>query len=643
MSSPTKRGRRPAPPPSSRLSDPSLPLHLALSYLLIKLYPLNSEREPIPIYRHTFISAILAIVMREYLEVSDTPVSFEALVDETDTLIKAEADWLKLHIKGLRTKGQPVEPIKEQRAVFESWLGGYKTAFSDVADGGIFLDLLEKDLGDRINVDDDEEILELPEPFERHSPIGIFVRKVLLTLRRLSFDETAALSRQCGEWCGVTLAGPSRWGALGGGNRKLAMEQPLDRRIKAFEGMREAEAAGDVTGGLAQLRKFYDYQFPSSGRAQHQHALLNLAHFHYSTGGLESARAALEEAIRVSRADGDKACLRHCMSLLHRLNTEASPLPSSQNTFRVQQTPISSSVLPKPTSPMDELWNLRAALDLGEPVHVAMRRIHLAMARYDQTSLKPEDKREPREGWTTEHDLDLAAWHAAQASLWGMMGSEHLCELHEDLALRSGGVSGDARLTVALARAERMTNKARYDDALRLLLDFDLLQGMNMTEYHRWTKVVWAVLDRRAVLNGDISSLELLDSLRPSPCTMRKLGPGGIVRDMAHPSPILDNGETEPSVNARLIQDEIRTSLSKVRKMQESKTPPHLSLPLVLSDIQLSSELGLWTLYRFGIVLMADILLSMEGGKLAQKAKNEVESIWDQVNLLTWTHYYLPT
>lgn len=61
-------------------------------------------------------------------------------------------------------------------------------------------------------------------------------------------------------------------------------------------------------------------------RGQHQHALLNLASFHYSTGGLESARAvsraynaapadvqAIDEAIRVARAEGDKACLRHCI------------------------------------------------------------------------------------------------------------------------------------------------------------------------------------------------------------------------------------------------------------------------------------------------------------------------------------------
>lgn len=59
--------------------------------------------------------------------------------------------------------------------------------------------------------------------------------------------------------------------------------------------------------------RLHGMQLLKKNRGQHQHALLSIANFHYSTGGLDAARAAIDEAIRVARAEGDKACLRHCI------------------------------------------------------------------------------------------------------------------------------------------------------------------------------------------------------------------------------------------------------------------------------------------------------------------------------------------
>lgn len=58
-----------------------------------------------------------------------------------------------------------------------------------------------------------------------------------------------------------------------------------------FISYQTANSSADYSGALASLRGFYDYQFPSANKGQHQHALLNIAVFHYSTGGLEFARS----------------------------------------------------------------------------------------------------------------------------------------------------------------------------------------------------------------------------------------------------------------------------------------------------------------------------------------------------------------
>ena len=69
---------------------------------------------------------------------------------------------------------------------------------------------------------------------ERRSPLGVFLRGLLITLRKLSFDETAHLARQVAQWCGAELGGPSRPVHIWSLSRKVAMEDTLDKRVKAM-------------------------------------------------------------------------------------------------------------------------------------------------------------------------------------------------------------------------------------------------------------------------------------------------------------------------------------------------------------------------------------------------------------------------
>ncbi len=70
---------------------------------------------------------------------------------------------------------------------------------------------------------------------ERRSPLGIFLRGLLVTLRRISFDETAHLARQIAQWCGANFDGPSWPVHIWSLNRKVAMEDTLDKRVKAMD------------------------------------------------------------------------------------------------------------------------------------------------------------------------------------------------------------------------------------------------------------------------------------------------------------------------------------------------------------------------------------------------------------------------
>nr|XP_018264558.1 uncharacterized protein I303_02728 [Kwoniella dejecticola CBS 10117]OBR86716.1 hypothetical protein I303_02728 [Kwoniella dejecticola CBS 10117] len=624
------------------LSEPQLPLHIALAWIIDRVFPLNDDCQPVPIYSHGFVADILRIIAREVLEIGSKPATFLSLRDELDPLVRKETSQILKRNNKKRSRGQDVEEDYEEGEKFSSWMTAFGDRFKDISEGCTFLDRLEKELRDRLNYADDEEPTELPEPIERHSPLGVFSRTLLNTLRKLSFDETTHLSREIARWCGLDTDGPSIHAGIWSLDRESGMEDSLDKRIKAMQDYQSANASGDYSKALSSLKRFYDYQFPSAGRGQHQHALLNIANFHYSTGGMESALAAVEEATRVTRTAGDKACLHQCISLAQRIKTETTAVAfTPAETIRIRQKPIFTNRLPEGQSPMDVLWSVKPALDLGEPVHIAFRRVHLALGKELATEGHPtEGDKKVSKQWRTGQKLDMAAWNATQAGLWGMLGSDALAEYHEDLALSDLSPWADGRLSVLLSRAARAIDQAEYDTALAMLLDISTLKGMSLSSYHRWSKVVWTVLERRAKLHDDEKSLDHIVSSRAPSDYSKRAGPGGPMRETGHPSPIFienDNTSDSPSPPPRiprgipLMHEYIKDLYKKVEKLQTSGTPPHNILPAILEAVQLSSELGLWSLHRYGVIVLCEVMLQIEGLNMAEKVVGELEKIWDQV------------
>ncbi|WWD08891.1 hypothetical protein V865_007005 [Kwoniella europaea PYCC6329] len=635
MSSPRKRSKIYSSQ-SRQLTEPQLPLHIALAWIIDRVFPLNDDCQPVPVYSHGFVADVLRILAREILEVGSQPATFVSLRDELDPLVRKETTEILKRNNKKRSRGQKVQEEFEDAEKYSNWMTAFGDKFKDVAEGCTFLDRLEKELRDRLNYADDDEPTELPEPIERHSPLGIFSRNLLNTLRKLSFDETTHLSREIAKWCGLPNAGTSVHAGIWSLDRRSGMEDTLDKRIKAMQDYQSSNASGDYSNALASLRRFYDYQFPSAGRGQHQHALLNIATFQYSTGGMESAQSAIDEAIRVARTAGDKACLQHCLSLAQRIKHETCSVAfTPSETIRIRQNPISTSRLPDGQTPMDQLWSVKSALDLGEPVHVAFRRIHSSLGK--ELSTEPsttDEERKISKVWRTGQKLDMAAWNATQSGLWGMLGSSVLAEFHEDLALDDLSPWNDGRLTVILSKAQRAVERAEYDSALAILLDISVLQGMSIQSYHRWSKVVWTVLERKAKMHGDDILLSHISSLQPPSAYSQRQGVGGPSRETGHPESITLNliDEQAPSKGITLIQEHIKDLFKKVEKLQLANAPSHMILPDILSAVQLTSELGLWALYRFGVVVLCEVLLSMEGMGMASKTIREIEIVWDQIS-----------
>ena len=148
------------------------------------------------------------------------------------------------------------------------------------------------------------------------------------------------------------------------------------------------------------------------------------------------------------------------------------------------------------------------------------------------------------------------------------------------------------------------------------------------------------------LVSGDDEVLDIIHALRPSEDLAVQLGPGAVNRELGQP--LAASGMPDPSLRGvSLAQEEVRLNLRKARKMrvgqtqsirlsspkelQDANAPSHLVLPFVLSSIELSAELGIWPMYRSGIILLTEVLVDMTGQHMAAAAIREVENIWDQV------------
>ncbi|GMK56651.1 hypothetical protein CspeluHIS016_0304910 [Cutaneotrichosporon spelunceum] len=566
----------------------------------------------IDVFSRTFVADILAVIATEAFEVNATPATFSTLRTSIDTLVNKESARLQHGINKRRAKGFPVFEDMVTLACTTGWLDAFREQFCDVTDGAATIDLIERDVAVRIG-EDDGVILSTPEPLERLSPLGLYFRALVVKLRKLGFNETSKLSGRVAAWC---EAGPQEysWETAQDIERRDPspfLETRGMTRISHMEQHMEALATGDFVGAQQALVALYDYraQMGDYDDKMAPHTLLNLSVFHYRTGGMEAAREAVEEAIRIARRANDAGALQQALNLQHRLTTESegAAWPTAMLPA-VKQEPVPLRRLMHGVTPADDLWSLAAALDMGEPVPVAFRRIYTALGR--ATPLSPSGEVQP---------LDTGAWHAAQANLWALLGSEALASVHEDAALSDAGP--DVALQVSISRAERMAQRGAFEGALALLLR--QAEGLDHAAYRTWARAVWTTLGRQVSLAQDTEADKVLRGLYSD--SSARFGPGGPPRDLWEPSaaPKEDRGIVFAHRHVTDALDGVREGLDA-----DPPTPPHLLLRHTLASLELASGLGLWPVYRAGVVCLADVLLGMD---LPRKADTELGAVWAEL------------
>lgn len=121
--------------------------------------------------------------------------------------------------------------------------------------------------------------------------------------------------------------------------------------------------------------------------------------------------------------------------------------------------------------------------------------------------------------------------------------------------------------------------RGRADEALSILLDKAVVDGLSLKEYHKWAKAVWAAVESRLIYkwvrprqaalfparmltrSDDQEGLAIFESLRPAETLSTRIGVGGNSRELGHVTDRPDRG------NLNFAHDEVREKLRKSRKL----------------------------------------------------------------------------
>eukprot|EP00050_Salpingoeca_kvevrii_P000073 m.141311 g.141311 ORF g.141311 m.141311 type:complete len:720 (-) comp10020_c0_seq1:1541-3700(-) len=206
-------------------------------------------------------------------------------------------------------------------------------------------------------------------PLARHSLLGLFVRRMLLAFKKMTFSQVSRLVQQLQQYLAAaeernssqsgsttpTTGGPARINALSKQEAEQYLKQQaiiltqktdqpsaesLQRKLdemlqitpnlpQAFQlNYLNAMRTGNFSAALHNLHRHFDLQgvldmhtaaHTSEKRRNFHNFTLALGTLHFHFGHWEEALNAIHETVRIAQENGDEQCLKHALGWLSRL------------------------------------------------------------------------------------------------------------------------------------------------------------------------------------------------------------------------------------------------------------------------------------------------------------------------------------
>ncbi|KIJ44158.1 hypothetical protein M422DRAFT_169075 [Sphaerobolus stellatus SS14] len=434
---------------------------------------------------------------------------------------------------------------------------------------------------------------------ERRSFFGLFCRRCCVSYYKLSFPGVVRLHHDFIKWsCGNIPAGYQ----IQDSNRKwtghLLFPTAADDKdygtASAFKNFQNASHTGDTPHAMEQLRNFFDQHFSDTNESGlRQHALLNLALYHFSNKEYVAARKVnyLLEAITVARTSSDRVTLQHCMSLLRRFvpREGSSVLPLTEIQANTSATYVASDVL-------------KLIVQSKEPILASFARILQAWACFDSST-----------NWKGGPPPEQEQWyiHSVQSYVWKISGPASLSEPEENIVLSftRPGAATEARWDALRSRAERCARQGDINTALEILLDPVCWRPLDLRQYNEWAGVIWRILVLRQTRRGQTRQFhEFLKDVMPSTGLDSEDPPQGTL-------PPLKSKELSPLLDRDAILH---------GKLHYKGHNALTAIQFLLRGLFAAEFRGHWPMYRIGTVLLADLAGDFGMRKYGRRLLDEI-------------------
>ena len=401
----------------------------------------------------------------------------------------------------------------------------------------------------------------------RRSYVGLYVRRASFQFAMMLEHERMQLLQLCRAWRdGDAHAVVDRW--------------RTSAQAHAYYMWRESARRGEYVILKENLHAFFNYTLPGCDRDLHQHALLNLAHFHTQTQGYQAARTVLDEAILLARTVGDTECIRACDHLLDQLSY-LDPRPHQAGLLTQQDA--QESLQCGAYAPL-ALWKADMDRQQGRPLLDIIQRI------YDTTwkPRPPIPTTQPE--WEPRPSIERCAAcpSAILARTWLQLGVPLVAEVYMAHVRRLGSFRpehwDELVVDTAITKAFRETERGMYDQGVSALLEPSVLRQVTSLALHqRWQDAVWQILYTRARRQSHTSMLRRIKALSPH------------VGEWYTPL---------PSPTQRSACDWLEEAQNMIQARQ-----PHQGLEALMRALAASEAQQLYPLRRTCLAVLADVMV----------------------------------
>lgn len=436
---------------------------------------------------------------------------------------------------------------------------------------------------------------------DEQSPFGHYLQLCLDHYLCLQDDEVAKIVRELQGW-------------IEGGEQASANRKRRDNQDKPSLALR----SGDYSLARAELEGFFDRSPLDSSNSSLQETLLKNAIFHYQTKAYESARASLDESLRLSRGVNDLLCISACDKLLRRIDHEDG---SEHCTHSIEGLPRSQPVLS-----LQDLWQVNSQVDLGKPLLPVLAGLSELLHPSKAKGKLKEGNVD--EGPTSE---EYAECCLCEAKIWYHVGVRSVA-----LACQTACVEGraileqagydDLSLPVAIVQSQAMVDQGRFDEALCILFSKSLLHSLRIDLFRSWQAHVWNIVYKAALQSGSSQTIDDIRAVRPE--VVKEVE--GSIEQVWQDTPALSepNEASFDRSNKTTLSQQLSGKLEEAKLLRLGGKQAAASLTMATQIMRRAEEADLFRMYRLGAMECAEALLALG---TAARARELIDGIMPQL------------